>query len=271
MSKNELTKKDENTSLANLPDFGADAGVGNDITMEDLKIPFLNLLQALSPAVQKGTDNYIEGAEPGMILNKATEQLFSATEGISLVLASRKRSYTEWKPDRGGFAGEHEPTSRIVKNAMANAVKRNELFTEDGNSLEETFSLYAIQINDKGEPQGFVVIPFTSTKIKAWRSYFTKLDTARAGDRKLTDVAPLFAMAVKLTAKGEVNKKNQPYFNYDLQPLGEGMLESVLSPDSDGFKAAKALREAIEAGRAQADYDSHENASQGASEEEIAF
>ena len=256
--KNAVATKDKNTAIATLPDFGSDAGVGTDLTMDDLKIPFLNLLQAGSPAVLEAGDDMIAGAKPGMILNKATEDLFDAETGINLVLASRKRTFVEWRPDRGGFAGEHDPMSKIVKSAAANAAKRNELFTEEGNSLEETFSLYAIQIDDDGNPLGFVLVPFTSTKLKAWRSYFTKLDTARAGDRKLTDVAPLFSMAVKLTAKPEVNKKGQPYFNYDLQPLNGSILNSIIQPDSKAYETAKALREAIDQGRAEADYESHE-------------
>jgi len=260
-NENELAKAEQNTSLANLPDFGTDAGVGNDITMDDLKIPFLTLLQALSPAVQKGGEGYVKGAEPGMILNKATEELFSAEKGIKLVLATRNRSFVEWRPDRGGFAGEHAPLSKIVKDAQANAVERNQLFTDDGNTLEETFSLYAIHVSEDNTPLGYVVIPFTSTKIKAWRNYFTKLDTARVGDRKLTDVAPLFAMSVRLTSKNEVNKKGQPYSNYVLQPAVNGsVIESVISPDSPAYESAKALREAIEQGRAKADYDSHDKA-----------
>lgn len=264
-AKKNTVAKTKKQAVAVIPDFGADAGVGNDITMEDLKIPFVNLLQALSPQVIEAGDDYIEGAKPGLIINKATEELLTS---MNLVLASRKRSFIEWRPNRGGFAGEHEPLSNVVKQAQATAVKRNKLLTKDGNSLEETFSLYAIQLDDDGNPLGYVVIPFTSTKIKAWRSYFTKLDTARSGSRKLTDVAPLFAMSATLTVRAETNNEGQPYFNFVLKPANGGVLESVIGPDSEGYNSAKALREAIELGRAKADYSTHDDA---VAEEEVPF
>ena len=270
MSKNEIEKKNENTALANF-DFGQDAGVGVNMEMDDLKIPFLKLLQALSPAVQEGTDSYVEGARPGMLMNSASEELFDGAEGINLVLAFRRKSFVEWRPNRGGFAGDHDPRSKVVLDAKANAAKAYELFTEEGNSLEETKSLYAIQLNEEGTPVGYLVIPFTGSKMNAWRNYFTKLDSARipGTDKKVTDVAPLFAMGVKLVSKGEVNKKGEPYKNFELKPAKGNVVDSViLDQSSPAYVQAKALHEAIDQGRAKADYDTHENA---VSDDEVPF
>lgn len=271
MSNNEIEKK-ENAALA-LFDFGDDAGKGVNMEMDDLKIPFLKLLQALSPAVQKGTDAYVEGAEPGMLMNSATDELFDGEKGISLVLAFRRKSFVEWRPNRGGFAGDHDPRSKVVADAQRNAVKAYELYTEEGNSLEETKSLYAIQLDDKGMPVGYLVIPFTSSKMSAWRNYFTKLDIAKikGTDTKVKDVAPLFAMAVQLVSKAEVNKKNEPYKNFELKPQNGSIFDSVITDkNSEAFKQAKALHEAIDQGRAKADYDTHENAG-SVSDDEVPF
>ncbi len=269
MSKNEIEKKDK-SALA-MFDFGDDAGKGIDMEMDDLKIPFLKLLQALSPAVQEGTESYIEGARPGMLMNSATEELFDGTKGISLVLAARRKSFVEWRPNRGGFAGDHAPRSKVVLDAQRNAAKAHELYTEDGNRLEQTNSLYAIQLNDEGNPVGYLVIPFTSSKMAAWRNYFTKLDIAKieGTDTKVKDLAPLFAMGVQLVSKSEVNKKGEPYKNYELKPQNGSIFGSVITDrSSQAYIQAKALNEAIEAGRAKADYSTHENA---ASDEEVPF
>jgi hypothetical protein len=272
MSKNEIEKR-ENAALA-MFDFGEDAGKGVNMEMDDLKIPFLKLLQALSPAVQKGTDTYVEGAEPGMLMNSATDELFDGAKGISLVLAFKRTSFVEWRPNRGGFAGDHDIRSKVVLDAKANAAKSFELYTEDGNSLEQTNTLYALQLDDKGKPVGYLVIPFTSSKIPEWKSYFTKLDTAKIPDTdsKVTDVAPLFAMGVQLVSKAAVNKKNEPYKNYELRPQGGDILKSVITDkSSEAYIQAKALHEAIDAGRAKADYDTHENAGAANDSEEVPF
>ena len=50
--------------------FEADADKGSqNMTQDDLALPFLKVLGQLSPEVNKRDGKYVEGAEPGMILN----------------------------------------------------------------------------------------------------------------------------------------------------------------------------------------------------------
>ena len=58
--------------------FEADAGIQTGvITQEDLALPFLKILGQLSPEVNKRDGKYVEGAEPGMIFNSVTGELFN--------------------------------------------------------------------------------------------------------------------------------------------------------------------------------------------------
>ena len=65
---NQVTTKKEG-ALATF-DMEADANKGaQNISQEDLALPFLKILGQLSPEVNKRDGKYVEGAEPGKILS----------------------------------------------------------------------------------------------------------------------------------------------------------------------------------------------------------
>ena len=63
----EVQTKKKNELSANM--FEADANQGaQNISQEDLALPFLKILGQLSPEVNKRDGKYVEGAEPGKII-----------------------------------------------------------------------------------------------------------------------------------------------------------------------------------------------------------
>ena len=84
---NQVTEKKEGALAVNL--FEADANQGaQNISQEDLALPFLKILGQLSPEVNKRDGKYVEGAEPGKIINTVTNELF---DKISVVPCHYKR------------------------------------------------------------------------------------------------------------------------------------------------------------------------------------
>ena len=71
---------------------------------EDLALPFLKILGQLSPEVNKRDGKYVEGAEPGMIFNSVSGELYDGMKGITVVPCFYKLEYIEWK-DRGEGSG----------------------------------------------------------------------------------------------------------------------------------------------------------------------
>ncbi len=229
--------------------YGDDAGVGMDFSMDDLLIPFVSLLQTDSKQCVKQGEDYIEGAEAGMIANTATKELFGAEEGMLLVPAKRRRTFVEWAPNRGGFIAEHEPGSPIVRQALASGAKKSELKTDAGNDLQETFSIWGIIVDADRVPQGFCVVPCTSSKIKPYRAYWTRIDSA-----KITKSAPIFANVLRLSSRFVPDHPSgKKFFTYVLTPAGDSVVGSLLDPTSQAYIVAKELREAINQGRAKAD------------------
>ena len=71
---NQVTTKKEG-ALATF-DMEADAQQGaQNISQEDLALPFLKILGQLSPEVNKRDCKYVEGAEPCKIINTVTNEL----------------------------------------------------------------------------------------------------------------------------------------------------------------------------------------------------
>ena len=71
-----VTKVDPAAKLpTNLMEEHAGKGLEN-LKQEDLSTPFLKILMPLSPQINKSDNRYIQGAEPGMILNSATKKVY---------------------------------------------------------------------------------------------------------------------------------------------------------------------------------------------------
>jgi len=56
--------------------FGNDLQKGfENMTQEDMALPFIRILGQLSPQVTDGDSKYVEGAKPGMIYNTVTSEV----------------------------------------------------------------------------------------------------------------------------------------------------------------------------------------------------
>ena len=86
MNKEANITKRENAGALSTNIFEADANAGSqNMTQDDLALPFLKVLGQLSPEVNKRDGKYVEGAEPGMILNTVTNEVFDGAKGIDVL------------------------------------------------------------------------------------------------------------------------------------------------------------------------------------------
>lgn len=260
------------TAIATLPsgelvtyDYGKLAGRGKEnIRPDELAIPFINLLQGLSPEVQEGDAKFIKEARPGMFCNSVTGRLLDGKEGFIFLPLMRDNCYVQWKPKRGGFVARHDYESTVVKQAKLNAeddfnltVERVEVDEETGNrttfqdSLDRTDYLYGLileEIEGGFEIVSLVLLAFVKTKRKQYRRWFTSIN-----ESKKTKDAPLFANLVHVIAVSERNAENQPYFNFKLDALYGDVERSLIAPDDPMMVEAEAFLSKIEAGEAKAD------------------
>lgn len=252
--KTELATQDQNTAMAEYGAYADYAGAGfENQTSDDYSIPFLQILQALSPQVQDS-----DTLRPGLIINTVTGEVFDGKKGIAFVPATTQHLYVEWKPrdQGGGFVGIHEIDSEVVAHAKDASTEYGHYSTPEGNDLIETFYVYGIMLDDDGNSSE-AVLAFSSTKIKKYKGWMTKAKTIQIqlpDGRRIP--APLFAHRYRLKTLSEKNTKGQ-FFNWDAVAFdGDNAQAARLLPDDPLFQAAVNIKRLLDQGKARAAYES---------------
>jgi hypothetical protein len=173
--------------------YGDMAGAGfENMGADDQVVPFVRMLQALSPEVAKKSER-IEGARAGMFINTATRDVF---EDFVFVPVSTRQVYVEWR-DRekgGGVVAQHEVSSPVVREARDRASRFNDLRTADGNTLVQTYYVAGLMLEDADDCDGTpVMLAFTSSAIKAYKQGI-------GGLLKFSRSAPLFAHRLRISS-----------------------------------------------------------------------
>jgi hypothetical protein len=249
MSKKDI-KPAENNAIMDYSGY-EESGFENQ-TKDDIAIPFIAVLQALSPQVEEN-----EAAKPGMLFNTVTEELMESVEFVPVVTVHQ---FVEWiqRDAGGGFVGIHELNSQVVADAKAAAEEFGKYVVGE-NQLVETFYVYAMLI-ENDEPKGMAVLGFNSTKIKVYKNWNTKLSmfTVMCKDG-IKARAPLFAHKCKLTTVKQKNNHGT-FYNFVISPLKGNLIDSLIPGDSPLLQAAMECRKMIAEGKAKADYDSQNSA-----------
>jgi len=238
MAKNAVVKKGKKTDVANVNDmFENDAGAGmENVTTDDMAIPFLVILQSGSPQVKKSNGAYIKGAEEGMIFNTVTKDTYKSDDGIYVTPCGFVAKQVEWTPrdDGGGFIAAYDIDDPIKHRATFDEkLKKNIL--PNGNILVETKYHYVMLTTDKGNQQS--VISMTSSQLKKsrqWVSLMAGLQFQKA-DGSMGNV-PTFGGKYHLTTVPE-SKDGNDWYNWNVQ--SEGIINDAhLYGDGKTFHAA---------------------------------
>lgn len=139
----------------------------DNMSRADVAVPFLKVLQALSPECTPGSSDYRENARPGMIAHSITKDVFQTVEITPVVY---KRSYLEWVPRNkgGGFRGEHPPETHEQIYNRCKDPSTGKCTLDNGNDLIETLSFFCLLHGTTVEP---VIISMSSTQTKTARQW----------------------------------------------------------------------------------------------------
>jgi hypothetical protein len=232
--------------------YEEDAGAGFEgQTSEDIGIPWLALLQPLSPEVQAEGST----AKPGMWANRGTGEVFA--EGTTFIPCLTKHVFREWsskEPTGSSPVADHAIDSPIVVKVRAEQAFGD--YTHPDNPehpLTETFDMYGLSLTAEG-----VGIPsvtsFSSTHIRAYKDMMLRARSIvipLPDGRKLTNL-PLFSHAYTFRSK-RVEKGKYVWWVPAISFADPaGAEKSRLAPNSDLYQQAKALREAVNSGAAKA-------------------
>lgn len=202
MAKQAVTTKAQAALPATMnDDFEAFAGAGmEEVGANDLLVPRLAILQALSPQINKRKAEYIEGAEVGLIADLGTGEIFP--DGIWFLPVHYRKDYLEWAPrdtGKGLVEVHHDPA--ILDRCSRD--DRNRPILPNGNYIAETAQFFGLNLT-AGRRMCF--IPMTSTQLKKarrWNTLAMGEKLKRADGSEFT--APLFYRTYNLTTAEESN------------------------------------------------------------------
>lgn len=220
--------------------MAGDANRGfENVSATDMAIPFIVILQALSPQVKRG-DQQVEGAKEGDIFNTVTGSMFPGDEGIYFIPATFKKAVVEWRPrdDGGGFVAQHDDISGLTGLSKDD---NGRIITADGNILVDTAYHYGLLVDPVTNDYSTVVISMTSTQLKKsrkWNSLMAGLKMSKADGSKFTP--PMFGHMYKLTTVPEENAVGS-WSGWDIELFGQ-------TPSIELYTAAKLFADNITKG-----------------------
>ena len=238
---NQVAEKKTAPLPANMFEDDAAKGLGK-IGQEDLALPFLKILGQLSPEVNKRDGKYVEGAEPGMIFNSVSGDLYDGVKGIDVIPCFYKLEYIEWK-DRGEGVGApvaiYDSSSDIMSKTKPDANYKDRL--PNGNYIEKTASHFVII---QGDSPSTALISMKSTQLKISRKWNSMMSGIKMKGANGMFTPASFSHIYKLKTTQMSNDKGT-WFGWEVSKVGP-------VTDKGLYDQAKAFSENISKGSVKA-------------------
>ena len=238
---NEVTEKKSAPLPANMFEEDAAKGLGA-IGQDDLALPFLKILGQLSPEVNKRDGKYVEGAEPGMIFNSVSGELYDGVKGLDVIPAFYKLEYIEWK-DRGEGPGApvaiYDSSSDIMSKTKPDANYKDRL--PNGNYIEKTASHFVIIT---GDSPATALISMKSTQLKISRKWNSMMSGIKLKGKNGLYTPASFSHIYKLKTTQMSNDKGT-WFGWEVSKVGP-------ITDASIYQQAKSFSENISKGAVKA-------------------
>lgn len=217
---------------ANVPDYikqGAARGNEN-VAVEDIVIPRIEIVQALSPALKPNDPDYIEGAKQGDLYNSVTRELYGSN--VTVIPVFFKKQYLNWRDRKkgGGFGGAYDTIAEAIER-----IKKEEN-AEEWEPTETAQQLCLVLRSDGGIDEA--VVSMNRTKLKVSRQW-NSLIRLNGNDR--------FSRTYSLFTVDEKNGQGQDYKNFAVVSGG--------FPSEHAYRKAEALYAALSTGARKMNVD----------------
>jgi hypothetical protein len=158
--------------------FLQDAGVGvQDLKTEDLAIPFLKVLQKMSPELDD------LDVRAGDIFNSVTKESVPGKEGVRVINCAYHLQYIEWEPRGSGSGAPFQIYAPGVGLPETQRGEDNRDYVVDGNGryLERTAQHYVLAMDQDGLTQQ-AVISMKATQFKKSKQWNSALKSLKMKD-----------------------------------------------------------------------------------------
>lgn len=202
-SRNVATKTDQQVELFETkPDFlkGTSRGSEN-VGIEDMVIPRIELVQPLSPCKDDSDPAYIPEAKDGTLFNTVTRELYG--KAVQIIPVYYRRQYLLFRTRKagGGFRGSFD-TAQLAEHARG-------MLEDPGNhEIVEAGEHFVLLMTESHVEQAMLTC--TKTKLKISRQ-LNSLIRLKGEDR--------WASAYELGSVKQQNDKGT-FYNYSIRPLG---------------------------------------------------
>jgi hypothetical protein len=261
--KKTASKKELATTQNQLPvgfNIEADSGAGMEGTDKDsFAIPFLAVIQKMSPQVDETDPKYIEEARPGMLTNTVTNALYDGKTGVIFLPCAYQRRFLQWGPRDagGGFKGEWLPEEAAKAEQDGDVVNmdgrlyfpddKGEVSEKKCDYLGDTRNHFGILIDPETEEVTPALLSLSSTQIKKSKQLMTLLNGVKVDGAKGKITPPTWVNRVRLTTIPESNDKGSWH---GIRVELDGFIDS-----QDLYDAGKELHDIIAAGKVNVKYE----------------
>ena len=159
--------------------FAEDAGIGVDeLGSEDLAIPFLKVLQKMSPELDD-----IEGARAGDLYNTVTKEVIKGSDGVRVVNCAYTLQHIEWEPRGTGSGAPHAIYSAGAPLPKTERGDDNKDYVVDGSGryLERTAQHYVLIIDEDGITSQ-ALLPMKATQLKKSKQWNSAMKSMKMKD-----------------------------------------------------------------------------------------
>ena len=236
-----VTKKEDNLPSAIEDEIFETAGDGIDYDTSELQIPFLRLVQAMSPQLKKTDPKFINGCSQGDMFNTVTGQFWDGEEGVTVIPCFQETKYLEFIPrdQGGGFVGEIAPDNPAIKQAKREG---NKEILSNGNELVKSDQHYCIVLD--GDIPQLAIMDMKVSQLKVSRRLKTQIAMLKVKNKKGELVVPsVYSNMWKFKTVEESNDQGT-FFNWTFERVG-------FVQDKSLFEEARKFRASVMKGEAK--------------------
>src|SRR5574340_365042 len=217
----DLATKDAAGALALAGQFAEDAGAGfEEADSGSYAIPFLKLLQFMSPQRQRASGEYVKGAEEGMFFNTVTSDLYDGEKGLLIVPCHFRRKFIEFagtQSEGGGFVKEHSLADgeRILATCQRDDDGNDRIPGTQGHILVDIREHYCVMLDPTTQAPTPILMSMGSTAIKTSKKFMSMMSALKRDPKQAAPDA-CFTHLYRLTAVPQT-KDQFNYFGYKIE------------------------------------------------------
>lgn len=224
----------KNTSLApaglmDLLEQNAGAGFEN-IGQDQMQTPFIRIIQALSPQLNKEKPDFIKGASQGDIFNTVTGQVYPEDKGIVVIPIGFEMKYLEFTPRSagGGLVGELKESDPDLRRTTREGAAE---ILPSGNELVRCHQHLVMVFDEESETYEPAILDMKKTQLKVSKRWNSQRTACRMMGKNGPFVLPIFGTAWRITTVSESNDQGT-WYNFrisreeDVSKMGAAMFEA---------------------------------------------